>query len=179
MMQDAREVNPEYRPRWLTPDVANIHLGNRGALHVTVLNDRIYGGVFAVRALPVRFPREYISLRHFDSEKKEQEVGLVRGIDDWPEEVRNLLAQALLRRYFVHVIEEIESIRLVFGHLTFRVRTDHGPGEFMMRWQADRAQDYGPRGKMILDVDENRYLVRDVSALPPKQAKVFRRHVYW
>ena len=65
-MADAEQTKSDYRPRWLTPEIANIHLGNRGALHVTVVGEGIYGGVFAVRLLPVRYPREYVSLRHFD-----------------------------------------------------------------------------------------------------------------
>ena len=47
-----------------------------------------------------------------------------------------------------------------------------------MRWQSDRVQDYGPRGKMLLDTDENRYLVEDVEKLPPRERALFERFVY-
>ena len=50
--------------RFLTPDMCRIHLGNLGALHVTVANDAIYGGVYAAYAFPVAYPGGYISLIH-------------------------------------------------------------------------------------------------------------------
>ncbi len=32
---------------------------------------------------------------------------------------------------------------------------------------------------MLLDVDENRYLIPDVTALPESDRSLFERHVYW
>jgi hypothetical protein len=32
---------------------------------------------------------------------------------------------------------------------------------------------------MLLDTDENRYLVPDVAALPERQRNAFQRFVYW
>ena len=48
-----------------------------------------------------------------------------------------------------------------------------------LRKQADRAHDYGPRGKMLLDTDENRYLIPDVQALPERDRRLLLRHIYW
>ena len=169
----------QFLPRWLTPDSARIHLGNLGALHVTVLGDRIYGGVFAVRAFPATQPEQYISLRVADGDGAEEEIGLVRDLADWPEEVQGLLRQALMRRYFIRVIGGIDSIELKFGFLDFQVRTDRGPARFLMRWSHSQAQDYGRSGKILTDVDENRYLIPNVEALSRREQDLFRRHVYW
>src|SRR5690606_7059013 len=49
-----------YQPRWLTPQIASIHLGNLGALHVTILNEGIYHGIQAARCLPVQQPNRLI-----------------------------------------------------------------------------------------------------------------------
>lgn len=168
-----------HRPRWLQPDLAKIHLGNLGALHVTVPNEMIYGGVFAVRCMPVYYPERYISLRYRDHEKREVEVGLIRDLADWPEETRTLVRESLLKRYFVHTIVGIEEIKPYGSYLGFRVQTDLGPMEFMMRWQGDRAHDYGQGGKMLLDTDDNRYLVPDVSALAESERRLFMRYIYW
>lgn len=168
-----------HRCRWLTPDVARIHLGNLRTLHVTVREERIYGGVYAVRALPIRYPRKYISLRFVDYDKREVEVGLIRDLDEWPKEAQELVRQALLKRYFVHVIKAIRNIETFPGYFNFDVETDRGPMQFMMRWQSDRAQDYGPSGKMLLDTEENRYLIPDVNALPEEDRRLFLRHIYW
>ena len=165
--------------RWLTPDLARIHLGTLNALHVSVREERIYGGVYAVRCFPVRFPREYISLRFIDHDKREVEIGLLRALDTWPAEVQRLIEQSLLKRYFVHVIRRINSIESFGGYLNFDVDTSLGPMQFMMRWQGDKAHDYGPGGKMLIDTEENRYLIEDVKALPERDQVMFLRHIYW
>lgn len=168
-----------HHPRWLTPEVALIHLGNLGALHVTVQNEAIYGGVFAVRCLPVHFPRQYISLRYLDSEKHEVEVGLIRNLDEWPDNAKKLISESLLKRYFLHTIIGINSIEVFSGYLNFDVETDLGPVQFMMRWQGDRAYNYGHGGKLLIDTDENRYLIPDVAKLSESERRLFLRYIYW
>lgn len=168
-----------HHPRWLTPVVAVIHTGNLGALHVTVKNEAIYGGVFAVRCLPVHYPRQYISLRYLDSEKHEVEVGLVRDIDQWPESARKLIERSLTKRYFLHTITGIHTIEAFSGHLSLSVETDLGPAAFVMRWQGDRAYNYGHGGKLLIDTDENRYLIPDVQKLSETERRLFLRYIYW
>ena len=63
--------------------VAAVHVGTFNTLHVTVKNERIYGGVFAVRCMPVRHPRRYLSLRYL-SEGNEHEIGIVRDLASGP-----------------------------------------------------------------------------------------------
>jgi ATP-binding cassette subfamily B protein len=168
-----------HRPRWLTPANARIHLGSMGALHVTVLNERIYHGVTALRCLPVRYPSRYISLRYINQENREQEIGIIENMEVWPLEAQKLLREALLRRYFVHVIERIASVRQFQHFLTFDVQTNLGPMEFIMRYSSEAAQDYGQGGKILLDVEDNRYLIPDVSGLPAEDRKRFERYIYW
>ena len=165
--------------RYLTPDIARVHLGNLGALHVTVLKEQIYGGVYAAYAFPVRHPDRYISLRQMNSKGEEIEVGIIRDLSEFPAPARRLVQEALERHYFIHIIDRINHIRWRYGFLFFDVQTNKGPAEFLMRWQHDRAVDYGQGGKMLLDVDENRYLVPDVSALTPRERGEFLRYIYW
>jgi len=40
-------------------------------------------------------------------------------------------------------------------------------------------QDFGESGKILRDLDYNRFLVPDVEALPPKEQDLFLRYVYW
>ena len=168
-----------HHSRWLTPENAHIHLGNLKTLHVTVPKENIYCGTFALRCLPVHFPDRYISLRYLDHEKREVEVGLIRSLKDWPEETQQLVREALLKRYFVHTILKIEDIKLFHGLLEFKVLTDLGPMEFLLRWQSDRAQDYGHNGKILLDTEENRYLVPDLDQLSDHEKTILQRFIYW
>jgi len=168
-----------HHPRWLTPEVAVIHLGNLGALHVTIRDEAIYGGVFAVRCRPVHFARRYISLRYLDGEKHEVEIGLIRDLDEWPKPAQELVEQSLTKRYFLHTITGIRRIEIISGYLHFEVETDLGPMDFMLRWQGDRAYNYGQGGKLLIDTDENRYLIPDVQQLPEADRALFLRYIYW
>jgi len=127
--------------RYLTPETCRVHLGTHGALHVTVVGERIYGGVYAAYAFPVAHSEGYISL--------------------------------------IHTIRRINQVRWRHGLVAFDVETDKGHVEFMMRWRHSRAVDYGRRGKILIDVDDNRYLIPDVQDLPPKQRSAFTRIIYW
>jgi hypothetical protein len=71
----------------------------------------------------------------------------------------------------------LDRIELKYGLLTFRVQTDRGPAHFVMR--NSQAQDYGPTGKMLIDVDDNRYVAEDLDVLPRRQQMLFRRYIYW
>ncbi len=165
-------------PRYLTPDLCRIHLGSHGALHVTVKDERIYGGVYAAYAFPVAHSEEFISLIHSAGEE-EIEVGILRHLSDFPPEQASLVRAALARRYFVHTIRAIVALRFEYGVLSLDVVTDKGPVSFMMRWTYDKAVDYGVRGKVLSDVNDNRYLIPDVDALPPKEKAAFQRYIYW
>ena len=48
-----------------------------------------------------------------------------------------------------------------------------------LRWQGDKAYDYGQSGKMLIDTEDNRYLIPDVSQLPERDRKLFERYIYW
>ena len=168
------------RVRYLTPDICRIHLGTHGALHVTVLNDRIYGGVYCAYAFPVAYPDKYISMIHSVGEAKEQmEIGIIRDLEAFPADQALLVRQALRRRYFIHVIKKIHHIGWKYGFVALDVDTDKGPASFMMHWSHDRAVDYGRRGKILIDVDDNRYLIPDLDALGTKELADFQRYIYW
>jgi ATP-binding cassette, subfamily B, bacterial len=90
-----------------------------------------------------------------------------------------LLRGALARRYFLRRITAIEEIKLEYGHLLFRVSTKQGSAEFTMRWTQSNAQDFGSRGKVLLDLEDNRFLVADIDELATRERELFQRFVYW
>ena len=181
------DINPDtglplltsHLPRWLTPDQAVVHLGTRNALHITIKNERIYNGVFALRCLPVRFPNQYISLRYTNAENREQEVGLIKDLTGWPIEAQTLIQASLQRRYLVHNITEVLDIEQFGNYLSFTVVADGREMEFIQRWSYSTAQDYGSNGKVLVDVEENRYLIPDTTKLPNPGNGKFHRYIYW
>lgn len=140
---------------------------------------QVIRGVFAVNLFPATDPQDYISLRYWTRDGEEQEIGILRHLDQWPAEAQTLIRDALNRRYYLQTITGVDGITLEMGHLTLAVRTDHGPRRFTMRWAQAQVQDFGDRGKVLLDLDDNRYLVPDVQALPSRERDLFQRYVYW
>ncbi|HVT29154.1 MAG TPA: DUF1854 domain-containing protein [Lacipirellulaceae bacterium] len=166
-------------PRWLTSSDATIHMNTRGAFEVRLKRGDSYRGVFAVNLFPATNPNDYISLRIWNRDGNEQEIGILRHLGDWPMESQILVRAALERRYWLQTITGVDHIEMELGHLTLDVRTLHGPRRFTMRWSQTQVQDFGERGKILLDLDDNRYLVPDVEALPLKEQELFLRYVYW
>jgi hypothetical protein len=164
--------------RFLAPDFCRIHLGTHEALHVTVTNERIYGGVYAAYAFPVAHPTGYISLIHVGGDE-EVEIGIIRDLAEFPEADAALVRQALERRYFVHTVTRICRVGWKFGFVAMDVETDKGDRSFLMPWRHDRAFDYGRRGKILIDLDDNRYLIPNVDELSPRERNEFQRYIYW
>ncbi len=165
--------------RFLTSDMCRIHLGSHGALHVTVKGERIYGGVYAAYAFPVAHPDGYVALIHSVGKGRDIEIGIIRDLNQFPKDDGDLVRQALARRYFVHNITKLKSIGWKYGFIAIEAETDKGPVDFLMRWQYDRAVDYGQHGKILIDVDENRYLIPDMRQLPARELADLQRYIYW
>ncbi len=175
---DVARPNPT-ESRYLEPATTVVHRGTHGVLHVTIQDERIYGGVHAELLFPVRYPDRYISMRHTNSEGEEIEVGLIRNLADWPAEAQALIRESLKRRYFLHVIRRINTIGWKWGFVALDVDTDKGQRSFLMRWRGDRAVAFGQSGKVLIDVDDNRYLIPDLSALSTREQNSFLRYIYW
>jgi ATP-binding cassette, subfamily B, bacterial len=167
------------RVRYLEPGSCRVHVGLHGALTATIKGEGTYGGVFTAYAFPVAHPNRFISLIQSTEESKGLELGVIRDLDQFPADQAKLIREALQRRYFVHRISRIEQIGWKFGFVHFEVQTDKGAMQFLMRWQQDRAVDYGQGGKVLIDVNDNRFLIPDVESLSPNERGRFRRIIYW
>lgn len=63
------------------------------------------------------------------------------------------------------------------GYLDLDVETDEGRKAFTMRWTASQAIDFGTDGKLIIDTEDNRYVVRDVESPPKPDRERFQQYV--
>ena len=170
---------PRTEVRYLSPDMCRIHLGSLDALHCTVMNEGVYGGVYAVYVFPVAHANGYISLLQRRPDREDFEVGIIRDLDAFSAEEQRLIRFALARRYFIHTITRIYEVGWKFGFVFMDVDTDKGRVEFLMKWQQDRAVDYGDAGKVLIDMNENRYLIPDLAKLTPAERADFTRIIYW
>lgn len=165
--------------RWFEPQNIALRAGPHQSLDVTLPDGRTERGAFAVRCFPATRPSDFISLRYRDAAGRERELGILRKLDDWPTPDRELIQRSLCRQHCYRTIEAIDGIQLGYGHLTFQVRTAEGPETFVMRWNQASVQDFGTSGRVLLDVEDNRYLVPDLARLAELERALFERFVYW
>jgi ATP-binding cassette subfamily B protein len=178
---DAHEALKEtdFSPLWLEPGCIRLREGSFRALEVEMFDGTVHKSVFAVRCFPATRPDDFISLRTWDKDGQEHEIGIVRHLDQWTAGQQDLLRAALSRRYFLRRITAIKDMKLEQGYLVFRVQTDQGPTQFTMRWTQSQAQEFGDRGKVLLDVEDNRFLIPDTDKLPQRERELLQRYVYW
>ena len=170
---------PDFHPRWLAAGDAVLRAGKHGTIELELTDGTLHRGVFAVNLFPATNPSDFVSLRIWDREGREQELGILRRLDEWDADAKSLIREALDRRYYLQTISAVDDIRVQLGNLNFAVQTPNGPRRFTMRWAQSQVQDFGERGKILLDLDDNRYIVPDVEALPPKERETFLRYIYY
>ncbi|HOJ30851.1 MAG TPA: DUF1854 domain-containing protein [bacterium] len=164
---------------FLDPKKIKIFRGTFETIHLMLEDGSLYRGVFAVAAFPVSNPNKYISLFCYDERDREYEIGMIEDIEPLPEEAKKLIVDALKRQYFSFEILAINSIKFAYGLLFFDVETDKGPREFSMKWETRFAFDFGRKGKILVDIFEDRYVIRDISKLNKIEQELFTRYIYW
>jgi len=165
--------------RWLTPENTVIFQGEFSMIHCTVNGDEEHYGVYAMRMFPVRHPNHYISLRDLDADGKDVEVGVIEKMADFPEDQRQLVRANLARYYHEQIISQVHRVECDYGLLFLDVETQRGREQFVMPWRGDSTEDYGEKGKVLLESLGNRYIIPDVSALPVADQRRFTEFIYW
>jgi ATP-binding cassette, subfamily B, bacterial len=165
--------------RWLDPHRDRILPGPHQSMRVELDGVRVDGAVHAVRCFPIHWPRAYLSLRVTRRNGDSEEVGVIRELEAWPHAAQELVDEQLAARYLVHMVQSILDVRLTGDYLEFQVQTDLGLLDFTVRRQADRVQDYGEGGKLLLDEDKNQYLIPDVNRLHQRERTLFSKYVDW
>ena len=165
--------------RRLTPDMTSLYEGTYSLLHCAVKNDTLYRGVFAVRMFPIRSPDRFISLHYTTLDDKDLEIGVIENLAVFPEKAQELVRRSLTSHYHEQIISRVYRIRTKYGLLFFDVETAEGPKSFIMPWRGDRAEEYGEKGKVLLDALDNRYIIPDVELLPVADQRRFTSYIYW
>jgi hypothetical protein len=165
--------------RRLTPDNCKVFEGSFSLLHCEVKGDQLYRGVFGVLMFPISHPNRYISLRFTDVDDKAKEIGVIESLDVFSEAYQKLIRASIGKQYFEQEIQRIYEIKCEYGLLFFDAETKRGHEQFMIPWRHDRAEDFGAKGKVLLDALDNRYIIPNVSELPAADRRRFTSYIYW
>jgi ABC-type multidrug transport system ATPase subunit len=165
--------------RWLDTGIHRFVIGPHDRIELEENGSRIAAGLFIVRTFPATRPEDYLSVRGWNETGDEIEVGMIRCLADWPEVDQAVVRTGLKRRSLVRAIGQVHDVKLAHGYLDFDVETDVGRQKFTTRWTQSQAIDFGSDGKMLIDTEENRYVVPSLEALPKPDRERFLQYVYW
>jgi ATP-binding cassette subfamily B protein len=164
---------------WLEPSTHRFVIGPHDRIELQSVDGTVAAGIFVVATFPASHPEEYLSVRGWSDDGDEIELGLVRRLTDWDTADAEVMRAALQRRALVRRISRVHDVKLAHGYLDFDVETDVGRRDFTIRWTQSQATDFGPDGKMLIDTEENRWVVPRLDDLPGPDRERFLHYVYW
>lgn len=168
LSQMEQETEEMLRIRYLTKENAEFKRTGTGFLSLK-LDDTFYPRVKVVRMYPFTQKEEYISIRTPDERSKE--IGIIEKMSTLDDETRQMLNEQLNLRYFTPVIEKIKNIKDEYGYAYFDVVTDHGECQFTIQMGSNAVVHLSDVRILILDIDENRFEIPDVSQLSARERK--------
>ena len=141
-----------------------------GRLVLIDANGERHAGVTPVRAFPIAAPAEGLSLVSAEG----HEVAWADRLADLPEAARALIEEDLAAREFVPEIERIVEVSGFICPSTWRVETDRGATELVLKGEEDIRRLSRTR-LLIADSHGIQFLVRDLSRLDRHSRKLLDR----
>ena len=117
--------------------------------------------VWLHRSFPLDMPFEYISVQNKDQE----ELGLIKNVDDFDEAAKALITAELERKYYTPAVTRIMTLKETRGFSFWRVMTDAGELNFTLQDTSKSIVRIGNDRAFIFDICGNRYEIRSLSAL--------------
>jgi ATP-binding cassette subfamily B protein len=160
--------------RWLDGNCVKLFIGMNDVLTLN-LDGEDYPAVYTVRAFPATHSEDYLSLRYTDAAGKDHELGMIRHLNEWPDESQELIRRALNRRYLLRTVKSLVSIQEDNGFVQCSAETEEGKVEFTVHNNPHCVKKFGCNGRLLTDTDQNHYLIHDVDGLPFLQKRLFRQ----
>ena len=129
-----------------------------------------YDRIKVVRLFPFSDADRFISIREYGN--GDREIGIIEDLSEMTEETQKILRHQLDLCYFTPVIEKIYNIKDEYGYAYFHVLTDRGECKFTINMGSNAVSKLSDTRLIIMDVDENRFEIRDVEALSQKERRM-------
>lgn len=136
----------------------------KGILRLTIEEDRSYLKVKVCRAFPLSCAGQYIGF----ADERDRQIAIVKDLNSLDPDSRRLVQEELRRRYFTAKIRSVDEVKEMFGVVQWRVTTDRGPREFIVRGMRESVFEIENSHLLIVDVDGNRYELPPLEALDPR-----------
>ncbi len=129
-----------------------------------------YNRVKIVRLFPFSDADRYLSVR--DHDDSDREIGIIEDLELMNKESRDVIRHQLDLCYFTPVINKIMNIKDEYGFAYFHVMTDKGECRFAINMGSNAVTKLSDTRLIIMDIDENRFEIRDVEALSQKEKRM-------
>ena len=163
----------------LTPYNASFFRSEGGLVSLKLKNENgeeeFFERVLPIRSFPITEPEEFISIREPETKYKGKgdEIGMIRRMSDFPDDVQSLLREELSRRYFTPELLKIFSVKEKFGYSYWEVQTSSGKISFVMTNPSSNIRTLEDGRVFIHDIDGNCFAITD----PSKLDKASFRHI--
>ena len=131
----------------------------------------IFEGVVPVRAFPVQSPEDGIALVSTQG----HELVWIDQLSAVPEPAQSLIREELATREFMPVIQEIVSVTSFSTPCTWKVHTDRGQTEFVLRGDEDIRRIGTQHALLVSDSHGIQFLIPDSLALSASSRKILDR----
>ncbi len=159
-------------------DTLSLTLQTDGAPEGASSNIVHYPRVVLRACFPVSDNTKFLSVRDATDETI-PELGIIEDWSQLPPTSRDAVAAELGLHYFVPKITRVFSIKEELGFLYWVVETDKGRKEFVMRNSVIHyAREVMPGHWLLIDVNEARYEIPDVTVLDTHSQKLVQQFLY-
>jgi len=153
--------------RYLSPDDTEFTLTEGHMLNVKA-GGKEHAGVYVHCSFPHTNKRIYLSIRTVENE----EIGMIRSLDEFPEKTQRMLEEQVELRYFAPEISKVLSVKEEFGYSYWDAETTSGRCRFTVRGGGGSVKLMTANRLLIVDVDGNRFIIPHLDRLSDKEYKM-------
>lgn len=154
------QTKDPYEINILDPENVSLCRG-KGGVFQGVIEGKAYDELIVFRAFPFMYTTKYISIRNL----KEEEIGIVRDLEQLDLESRTELEKELQFRYFLPKVMRIDSIKSKTDLWIWDLQTHLGPTRITMRNLHEHLQFPGGNRIILTDTNGKRCEISDWKAL--------------
>lgn len=158
---------------FLNAEDCKFEFNNNGFLVLT-LNCEAKGRVKLIRSYPYTLKEEYICVQNLENE----EIGIIRNLNDLDESSRNTCKKELESRYYCPCITAVKSIKERMGHFYFETTIDGKDKNFTVRDLTRNLRFSSENTLLIFDVDGNRYVIPEYEKIEQKSRRLLEPYLY-
>lgn len=149
---------------WLTCENAAFYMKNN---FLYLSHEGTESRVFLCRQFPFELEWEFISVLN----EEQEEIGIIKSLEDFDAETKTILHNELCRRYYAPVILSVLNIKERYGFSYWKVKTAEGEVNFTLHDTFRSIIHAGANRLILLDVNGNRFEIPDAGALDRKSYK--------